>query len=163
MSGGFWQRIFGTQPRGDTKASRKTAPLPAGAPRKRVFALVGEGQANSDGESRQKLLLSVEPGDPVELKRDQDNPFDTNAVAVRDVAGKTLGYLPRDDAETLAPLLDRGVAPRAKVHRLSGGVPGFSNYGCEISIAWPGRPPHPHRPMDDAQIKYRRALAKREH
>ena len=50
----------------------------------------------------------LHPGDSVQVVREPDNLHDTNAILVCDGKGHTAGYLPRYDAEYLAPLLDLG-------------------------------------------------------
>ena len=57
-------------------------------------------------------------GDALELVREPDNPFDANAVRV-EWRGHKLGYVPRRDNAALAWGMDRGMALRARVSRLS--------------------------------------------
>jgi hypothetical protein len=57
-------------------------------------------------------------GDPLELRRERDNPHDANAVAVL-WRGRKLGYVPRRDNAALAWGLDRGAPLRARISRLS--------------------------------------------
>ena len=47
------------------------------------------------------------------LVREPQNPYDQNAIAVTSVAGETLGYVPREIARDLAPMIDRNVAALA--------------------------------------------------
>lgn len=104
-------------------------------PRRKVWALAGEAQINDDGTSRQKVLAVLEPGEPVTLQRQPDNPFDPNAIAV--LAGRhQIGFISRVDAVELAPLLDAQVPHRAQLHELTGGMPGYPNFGAKICIAW---------------------------
>jgi len=60
----------------------------------------------------------LRPGDALELVREPDNPFDANAVRV-EWHGHKLGYVPRRDNAALAWGMDRGIAMRARVSRLS--------------------------------------------
>jgi hypothetical protein len=60
--------------------------------------------------------LSV--GDPLELGREPGNPHDANAVSVS-WRGRKLGYLPRRENAAAAWGLDRGLALRARISRLS--------------------------------------------
>jgi hypothetical protein len=53
-------------------------------------------------------------GDPLELVREPDNPYDANAVRV-DWRGRKLGYVPRRDNTAVARQLDRGAALDARV------------------------------------------------
>ena len=46
------------------------------------------------------------------LYREPNNPHDANAIAVKAWGKYDLGYIPRDLAEKLAPLLDEGKASR---------------------------------------------------
>lgn len=124
--------------------------------RRKIWAVVGESRTNPDGRRRQDILCDVEPSAAVELIREVDNEYDANAVAVR-VGGATVGYISREDAVELAPLLDAGRSHRAIVHSIRGGVPGYPSYGCQISIAWDGGKPHPFVELDDQQLRSRRS------
>ena len=57
-------------------------------------------------------------GDPLELRREPDNPHDANAVSVC-WRGRKLGYLPRRENAAAAWGLDRGQALRARISRLT--------------------------------------------
>lgn len=123
-------------------------------PKRKIFDVVGEAATNADGRRRQDILCHVKPGEPVELTREPENPYDSNAVAVT-VDGETVGYLARQDAAVLAPLLDAGRSHTAIVHCIRGGVPGAEHYGCQVSIAWDGAKPYPFRTLDDVQLTSR--------
>lgn len=128
---------------------------------KKIFDLEGEAQVNADGRSRQDELRRSVPGEPVSLRREPDDPADPNAVIVLSARGVPIGRLPRHSSALLAPLVDCGRPHRAKLHCLRGGLPGYPNYGARISIAWDGRPDHPHRPLDEDQLRYRRRATAR--
>ena len=123
-------------------------------PKRKIFDVVGESATNADGGKRQDILCDVEPGEPVELIREPQNPYDPNAIAVT-IGGETVGYITREDASVLAPLLDAGRSHAALIHSIRGGVPGAAHYGCQVSIAWDGAKPHPFRALDDVQRKSR--------
>src|SRR3970282_3028425 len=53
-------------------------------------------------------------GDPLELRREADNPHDANAVAVA-WRGRKLGYVPRRAKAALAWGLDRGAPLGARI------------------------------------------------
>ena len=72
-----------------------------------------------------------------------------------------IGRLTRHYAALLAPLLDARRPHRAKLHCLRGGLTGYPLYGARISIAWDGRPEHPHRLLDAEQMRYRARRAAR--
>jgi hypothetical protein len=60
----------------------------------------------------------AEVGDPVYLVREPDNPADPNAVMVLLRQGYQIGYVPREEAEKLAPLLDAGYKQRAWIKKI---------------------------------------------
>ena len=86
---------------------------------------------NPEGSSRQTILRSCKKGDIVTLIRDPNNPYDGNAVKVcvtseeksgflsRILGGKAvtkqLGYLSRNLASKLAPLMDKGIPFYAEI------------------------------------------------
>jgi HIRAN domain len=80
---------------------------------------------NRDGSSRQAYIRLVKKGDGLVLRREPDNFFDPNAMAVdwTDAQGHPcqLGYVPRSLAALLAPLVDKGVVLKAEVARKGGG------------------------------------------
>jgi len=51
-------------------------------------------------------VAAVSIGDELRLRREHDNPADHNAISVHNAAGAQLGYLAREVARVLAPLLD---------------------------------------------------------
>ena len=122
----------------------------------KVFDVVGEGRANDDGSNRQDELIACEPGEPVELVRQSNNEFDSNAIFVRSCRSIGIGFLTAEDAAALAPAIDAGRPFAAKLHALTGGIADYPSYGAKVSIAWDGRPEHPHRPLDANQIASRR-------
>ena len=60
----------------------------------------------------------LRPGDRLELVREPDNPYDSNAIRI-EWRGRKLGYLPRRDNPAVARQLDRGAALEARVARLA--------------------------------------------
>jgi len=121
-----------------------------------IWDVVGESRTNADGRRRQDIRCDVEPGQPVELVREPTNAFDANAVAVQ-VGGEVVGYIARDDAAELAPVLDSGRRYSAIVHCIRGGVPDYPSYGCQVSIAWDGQRSHRIVPLDAQQLRSRRS------
>ena len=57
-------------------------------------------------------------GDPLELRREPDNPYDANAVSVS-WRGRKLGYLPRRENAATSWGLDRGQRLSARISRLA--------------------------------------------
>ncbi|MCL2606743.1 MAG: single-stranded-DNA-specific exonuclease RecJ, partial [Coriobacteriia bacterium] len=89
-------------------------------------------------EGRQELIAMLQEGDKLELVRDSANDYDQNAVAViarrlGGISGGQLGFLNRDLARELAPVLDEGIAYITTVASLTGGIDGQSR-GVNILI-----------------------------
>lgn len=70
------------------------------------------------GDDRRATCEGCCDDDPVTLEREPDNEHDTNAILVLDAAGNDLGYVPRDLAKDLAPLLDKGAKQDFRVKKL---------------------------------------------
>ena len=64
-------------------------------------------------------------GDPVRLVRDRGNRYSRFAIAVQLENGKQIGFIPEEDAQRLAPLLDEGAKCAAWITKIlgSGRVP----------------------------------------
>lgn len=75
----------------------------------------------------------LDEGTELILKREPDNPFDRNAVAVLTQEGESLGYLSKDLAEQLSGNMDRGKIYKAYVSAITGGD-ADNNYGINIQI-----------------------------
>ena len=78
------------------------------------FAVRGAFRSAARREACERLIV----GDAVTLERERDNAHDPNAVLVVREADCELGYVPREEARTMAPLLDAGADAEAKIHRL---------------------------------------------
>ncbi len=93
--------------------------------------LMGTAFLNTDGSSRQKLLVNTSVGD-VLVCRTLTNPFGTESIGVFTVRGRQLGYL---DASFTRAIRERYPNRRIGVYveRLDGGqgVP----YTCDLQIA----------------------------
>ncbi|HTV63185.1 MAG TPA: HIRAN domain-containing protein, partial [Verrucomicrobiae bacterium] len=63
-------------------------------------------------------LDDIVQGDNVQLVREPDNHYDTNAVRVNLQSGETLGYLSKEFAAAMAAQMDTGGCPQAKVSRI---------------------------------------------
>jgi len=70
-----------------------------------VVGVAGAGIHHADALATD----AVAPGQPLELRRDPDNPHDQNAIAVHAASGgEQVGWVPRELAAQLAPELDDG-------------------------------------------------------
>ena len=78
-----------------------------------------------------KRLASLAGG--LTLKREPENPFDANAIAILDRDGTHLGYVPRRLAETIAPVIDAGEAIGV---RLSGETISPENRADVVRTDW---------------------------
>jgi len=61
-----------------------------------------------------RLFQALRPGEPLELEREPDNPYDSNAVRVQ-WRGHKLGYVPRTQNAALAWAMDRGETIDARI------------------------------------------------
>ena len=75
----------------------------------------------------------------VTLRREPENAADKNAVqviaAVKGKGSAVIGYLNRQLAEAIAPLLDKGKQVLAKFEAVAGGAEAFLNYGLNVGIS----------------------------
>lgn len=79
----------------------------------------------------QKLLPTLSAGMHLDMKREPNNPHDSNAVAVMR-GDACIGHLKADVAADIAPLMDSGVKVTGKILQITGGN-GY-NYGCNIMV-----------------------------
>jgi hypothetical protein len=82
--------------------------------------VVGGFFDNEDGSSRLDEAARLQPGDPVELRREPENIHDPAAVAVFSERGVQLGYLGTQRAAWIGSKIDRGMVRSATVHLLMG-------------------------------------------
>ena len=93
--------------------------------------------------NRQKLLARLARYSAeditITLNREPKNKADRNAVqviaAVRGKGSAVMGYLNRQLAAVIAPLLDKGKRVVSAFKAITGGEEYFLNYGLNISIA----------------------------
>ena len=78
---------------------------------------------------------AVAPGQPLELRRDPDNPHDPNAIAVHAPGGGQAGWVPRELAAELAPRLDAGEPWSAVVLRERRASPRDPRTGLTMLLA----------------------------
>ena len=83
--------------------------------------VVGVTKPNHDGTSRQRIIKGCTVGDPLWLVRLPGHPHDKNAIAVMTTGSQHIGWLNREVAEDLAPLLDHGFRVTAVISDLTGG------------------------------------------
>ncbi len=102
----LWRKLFGSG-----NSVEEWRDVHAEEPREdqRTYSLsvVGESYDNDDGTSRQKIIRRCKAGDQIVLRREPDNPYDPNAIAVTTAAGEQIGYLSRDNAEWVPDALEK--------------------------------------------------------
>ena len=75
----------------------------------------------------------------IELQRESGNAYDPNAVqiiaAVKGKGSAVMGYIGRELARVIAPLLDKGKAVKADFEAITGGHDYKLNYGLNVAIS----------------------------
>jgi len=96
-------------------------------------------------EGRQEVLEEIlddiegapvptEKGWPLMVKREPNNPFDSNAIALHWSDGRSIGHVNREIAKDLAMDMDRGVPVIIYLTEVTGN--GFDqNFGANIFIS----------------------------
>lgn len=79
----------------------------------------------------QSILPTIKRGAVLALVRERNNEHDSNAVKVM-YGAKQIGYLNRDVAADIAPIIDSGGSVSATVVEITGGR--GKTYGCNIEI-----------------------------
>jgi hypothetical protein len=75
------------------------------------------------------------PGSALVLRRDSENEYDANAIAVETVEADVLGFVPRELAEEIAPRLDGGEPWSALVLREQRATPRDPRTGVTMLLA----------------------------
>jgi hypothetical protein len=84
--------------------------------------IAGVSHRNSNRTSRQAIIGRCHVGEDLQLVREPDNSFDSNAIKVLRSNGEQLGYIPASNAASgLSRQLDRGDAIRCRISDLTGG------------------------------------------
>ena len=92
-------------------------------------------------ENRQRTIMrlfnegELEIGTELKLIRDENNPYDKNAIGVFSMSGLQLGFIPRNTAAQMAADMDNGVRYRAFIHNISEGGADL-NYGINLLIKY---------------------------
>lgn len=88
-------------------------------------------------EGRQDVVSSLEPGTPLRLERQPDNPHDPNACALFAPDGRQAGFFNRRLAAALAPLIDDGLELDVTVTDVTGGEEG-KPFGVNVLVSQRG-------------------------
>lgn len=93
-------------------------------------------------ENRQELLENLQVGTRVELLRQKDNEYDSNAIAVVLENQDQIGYLNKHLAARIAPIIDGGQEYNAEISAITGGLEQDlftkQSYGVNIFVYKPG-------------------------
>jgi hypothetical protein len=108
------QRQIQMAARAERQAARDTARARAGVLYQADFPVAGATRFEARRDACERLMA----GDVVQLEREPDNADDPNAILVLGDDDCELGYVPREEARKMAPLLDAGAAIDATIHRL---------------------------------------------
>ena len=86
-----------------------------------------------------EALAKLRPQDvTVQLRREPNNSYDSNAIGVYATAPDRhmyfIGYLAKAVAYVLAPLMDKGKPPEIKGLAVVGGFNDYVNYGARLAI-----------------------------
>jgi len=97
-------------------------------------------------EATPELLRGLKRGDRLLVRREPDNRFDRNAISVwlPVVNGPAvkLGYVPRRDAQVLAPVFDRGCHVAASVFLVAPGKGAIETWTVRVMLNLGGQSPH---------------------
>ena len=96
-----------------------------------VTGVAGAGRHHAEAIASSEAAA---PGSPLELRRDPGNEHDPNAIAVH-AGGEQVGWVPRELAAELAPLIDDGQAWSAVVLREQRRSPRDPRHGLTMLIA----------------------------
>ena len=81
----------------------------------------------------ERVWRHMKVGDPLELRRDPDNPYDEMAVEIY-WKGEKIGYVPRSDNTAVAQLMDRGANLRAEIEVLEDSLNPWDRVGVKIYL-----------------------------
>lgn len=93
--------------------------------------VVGVTFENDDGGSRQEIIEMLSEGDELVLEREFDNGYDENAIAVFDEFYAQIGYINKELASELAPLMDAGQRVKGSVSEI---IEDVDSFGCRMKL-----------------------------
>ena len=102
--------------------------------------VVGVTFPNPSGPTRQDILTcirnQIDLGNTptIKLLRDNNNPFDDQAVAVLDEQDQQIGFLSRAVVKTIAPVLDSSLPVIVTISQITGGI--HRHLGMNIKIEY---------------------------
>lgn len=105
--------------------------------RRLIIRAVGVTHGN-----RQKLLEHLTRYNAADialtLQRERGNAYDKNAIqivaAVRNKGAAVIGYINRELAKAITPLMDKGLTVTSRFLNIVGGSEPYLNYGIELEV-----------------------------
>lgn len=94
--------------------------------------VVGVTHPNADGSSRQSAISQAQPGEPLALVFEDENPYSRNAVAVCRANGQQLGYLREELAESIMQSVRAGRVFHCFAWQITGGIRGKTALGLNL-------------------------------
>ncbi|MBP3883736.1 MAG: single-stranded-DNA-specific exonuclease RecJ, partial [Olsenella sp.] len=85
-------------------------------------------------EGRQEVVRKLSAGEALRVVRDAANEVDPCAIAIETTDGVRVGYLRRQIAGVLAPIIDGGARYSARVEEVTGGTDGRSSLGLNVEV-----------------------------
>lgn len=92
-------------------------------------------------EGRQDVIKVLEGSEPLRVRREQDNQYDANAVAVDVMFGEEwapIGYIAKDKNQHIANLLDANKDVNIAIASITGG--GSKSYGVNVTVSYQIQP-----------------------
>jgi hypothetical protein len=113
---GLFRFFAGFGPAAMFRESKPAPPPPPAPPVKRVYLaeVYIAGFRYYEG-MRPEVLAMLQPGVDLELRRQADNRYDDNAIAVFTADSRKLGYLPRSENALPAAIADQDVPLGAEI------------------------------------------------
>lgn len=106
-------------------------------------------------ENRMEIIKQMNKYTPVYLKREPDNPYDRNAIAVYEKKkNQLIGYLTQNNNTTIAEAMDVGLAVFASIYKISHEMVEKTtkeNDGCMVTLMIAFHPNHIPEKMEAAK------------
>lgn len=97
------------------------------------LAIVGADFPNKRGPVRRFEIAMCSPGEPVDLKREPNNPADARAISVYSARGVMIGYVRAERAQFVGSLMARGLVTAIFQQA--------DSWGCTIRVGYDGAMP----------------------
>jgi hypothetical protein len=102
--------------------------------------VLGVTEKNVDGTSRQSIISQCRLLETLDLKYEDDNPIDPNAIMVCKLSGEQIGYLNAELAKEVTLNSRQGYHYSTHIMAITGGDKSYPTRGCNllITVAEPG-------------------------